>query len=480
MLSPADRIPKTEKLAYGIGALVNNLMAAAMGTMSIVLNLGLGMNPAVVGTLMALPRLLDALTDPVMGYVSDHSRLRWGRRRPFIFVGALVSGAIFAGLWQMPAGHSEDFYFWFFLIGANLFYLGYTVFATPLIALGYEMTPDYNERTRLMGVSNFIGQFAWVVAPWFYAFMENDRFFPDSATGARWLAVYVGIFVALAGIVPAIFCRERMQAIAEKEETTTLAGSPPGGLGRTIADFFRGFATTMRFRPFLLLCGATFLVFNGFMLVSAFTSYVIIYYVYSGDKDLGAQLMGWNGTFSAVCTFGVIVLSTWLGTHIGKKRTFFLCTGLSVLGYLLKWFCYSQTNPFLILLPTPLISFGLGALFTLMGSMVADVCDLDELHTGQRREGMFGAVFWWVVKLGMALALALSGYALNFTGFDVALGGGQSGETLFLMRLLDVGVPALASLLAIALVVFYPLTEAAARKVRAELEARRGRAAPAA
>ena len=144
MLSPADRIPKTEKLAYGIGALVNNLMAAAMGTMSIVLNLGLGMNPAVVGTLMALPRLLDALTDPVMGYVSDHSRLRWGRRRPFIFVGALVSGAIFAGLWQMPAGHSEDFYFWFFLIGANLFYLGYTVFATPLIALGYEMTPDYN------------------------------------------------------------------------------------------------------------------------------------------------------------------------------------------------------------------------------------------------------------------------------------------------------------------------------------------------
>ena len=92
---------------------------------------------------------------------------------------------------------------------------------------------------------------------------------------------------------------------------------------------------------------------------------------------------------------------------------------------------------------------------------------------------MFGAVFWWVVKLGMALALALSGYALNFTGFDVALGGGQSGETLFLMRLLDVGVPALASLLAIALVAFYPLTEAAAREVRAQLEARRGRAAPA-
>jgi len=479
VLSPADRIPPIRKLAYGVGALVNNLLAAAMGTMSIVLNLGLGMDPAVVGTLMALPRLLDALSDPVMGYISDHSRSRWGRRRPFIFAGALVSGAIFAGLWQLPAGHSQDFYFWYFLIGANLFYLGYTVFATPLIALGYEMTPDYNERTRLMGVSNFLGQFAWVVAPWFFAFMENDRFFPDAPTGARWLAVYVGVFVALAGVVPAIFCRERMQAIAEAEDRTAHGGAARGGLGRTVADFFRGFATTMRFRPFLLLCGATFLVFNGFMLVSAFTSYVIIYYVYGGDKDLGAQLMGWNGTFSAVCTFGVIALATWLGTHLGKKRTFFLCTGLSVFGYLLKWFCYSSTNPYLLLLPTPFIAFGLGALFTLMGSMVADVCDLDELQTGQRREGMFGAVFWWVVKLGMALALALSGYALNFTGFDVALGGAQSAQTLFLMRLLDVGVPALTSLLAIILVAFYPLTESAAREVRTKLEARRGRPAPA-
>ncbi|NBQ64370.1 MAG: MFS transporter, partial [Verrucomicrobia bacterium] len=113
-------------------------------------------------------------------------------------------------------------------------------------------------------------------------------------------------------------------------------------------------------------------------------------------------------------------------------------------------------------------------------SMVADVCDFDELQTGQRREGMFGAVFWWVVKLGMALALALSGYALNFTGFDVNLGSGQSERTLFLMRLLDIGVPALTSALAILLVAAYPLTEAMAHEVRTQLEKRRGRAGAAA
>jgi GPH family glycoside/pentoside/hexuronide:cation symporter len=170
----ADRLGVLERLAYGLGGLVNNLLGAAIGMMAIVLNLGLGMNPAVVGTLMALPRLTDALTDPLMGYISDHTRSRWGRRRPYIFVGAISAGLVFALLWQLPAGHGERFYFWYFLVGSVIFYLAYTVYATPWVALGYELTPDYNERTRLMGVSNFLGQFAWVAVPWFYAFMEND------------------------------------------------------------------------------------------------------------------------------------------------------------------------------------------------------------------------------------------------------------------------------------------------------------------
>ena len=77
-----DRIPFLLKLVYGFGAFVNNILAAAIGGMIIVLNLGLGMNPALVGLLGALPRLTDALTDPLMGYISDNSRTRWGRRRP--------------------------------------------------------------------------------------------------------------------------------------------------------------------------------------------------------------------------------------------------------------------------------------------------------------------------------------------------------------------------------------------------------------
>jgi GPH family glycoside/pentoside/hexuronide:cation symporter len=105
---PEDRVPMAHRLIYGLGGFVNNLLAAAIGGMMIVLNLGLGMNPALVGLLGALPRLTDALTDPLMGYISDHTKSRWGRRRPYIFAGAIIAGVIYAFLWQLPVGQSEN------------------------------------------------------------------------------------------------------------------------------------------------------------------------------------------------------------------------------------------------------------------------------------------------------------------------------------------------------------------------------------
>ena len=89
--APQDRIPFPKKVVYGFGAFVNNMLADAIGRMVIVLNLGLGMNPALAGLVAALPRLTDALTDPAMGFISDKTRSRWGRRRPYIFVGAIAA-----------------------------------------------------------------------------------------------------------------------------------------------------------------------------------------------------------------------------------------------------------------------------------------------------------------------------------------------------------------------------------------------------
>jgi GPH family glycoside/pentoside/hexuronide:cation symporter len=464
-----DRVSFGQKFAYGLGSIVNNLLGSAIGYMSIVLNVGLGMNPALVGTLQAIPRLTDAFTDPIMGYISDNSRSKYGRRRPFIFVGAIGVGLIFALMWQLPPGRSELFYFGIFLTGSIIFYLFYTIYATPWVALGYELTEDYHERTRVQGVTNFMGQIAWIILPWFYAFMENDRIFSNSVQGARTLAIMIGILVIVLGVMPAIFTRERYIQKDGKGKTDIALK----GIWHNIVVFFSGLGTTLKNREFLKLAVGTFFMFNGMMLVGAFSSYIIIFYVSGGDNDLGARYIGLFGTINTISTFTAILFLTWLSTKIGKRKTFMLAASSTMIGSLLKWFSYDPMAPWKVLLPAPLIAIGMGGLFTLMGSMMADVCDLDELKTGKRREGMYSSIYWWTVKLGMSLAFALSGFLLNKTGYLVDLGGAQSSSTFFQMRVIDILVPAACAAIAILSVKMYKITEDRSYEIRKLLQEKR-------
>ena len=334
--------------------------------------------------------------------------------RPFIFIGALLAGIIFALMWQLPEGHSQAFYFLDLYDVASILplFLAYTVYATPFVAFGYEMTPDYHERTRLHAFVNTVGQLAWLGVPWFYAIMASSLF-RDTVHGARVLAIWVGAIVAILGIIPAIFCKERFasapKVVAKKS------------FWKNMAEFFKGLGTTLKCKPFVKLCGATFLVFNGFQLGMSFSIYVMIYYLFNGSDSDAGKLLGWFGMLTSIATLGVIPLTGWIGTHIGKQRTFLITISLSLVGYALKWVGYNPVHPYWLLFAAPFVAFGTGSLFTLMGSMISDVCDYDELKTRQRREGVFGAIYWWMVKVGMALAGLLTGIMLKASGFDVAL-----------------------------------------------------------
>jgi len=646
--APEDRISLKQKSAYAVGMLVNNLQAAALPAMVVILNLGLGMDVLWVGLIGAIPRIFDAISDPMVGYISDHTQTRWGRRRPFIFGGAIVAGLLFALMWQLPAGYvdvvaktpvkphqtlapnemdavyndaggailnvdaeqqpnadfvfygpetlaletgpalaanldgfpqvevnvdlpevqsfrvvfdeagvadssskvfdtsggddgesytidltldqSEDAkghlykfqlsdltlntaygnqngnnrldtqalksislhltglkesgvatihsvklrksqgffvrYFWYFLAMSILFFLAYTVFATPFVAFGYEMTADYHERTRLHAFANTVGQLAWLGVPWFYAIMSSSLF-RDRVHGARTLAIAVGAIVAVFGLVPAIFCRERKTvAPVEKDKK---------GVWENTAEFLKGIKTTFKCSPFVKLCGATFLVFNGFQLGMSFSIYVMIYYLFNGNNPAAGKLMGTFGTLTAIFTLCVIPLTAWIATRIGKRKTFLITISLSIAGYAIKWVGYNPDHPYWLLFAAPLVAFGTGSLFTLMGSMISDVCDYDELQTHQRREGVFGAIYWWMVKVGMALAGLLTGVLLKTSGFDVALGAGQADRTLFLLRVFDVGVPIITSAIALWIIATYTITEKKAHEIRTELENRRGK-----
>ncbi len=478
--APADRIPFFQKVVYGIGSFVNQFQAAAIGQLIVVLNVGLGVNPALVGWIGAVPRFIDAFSDPLIGYSSDNTRTAFGRRRPWIFFGAIASGILLALMFQLYKGHSEVYYFGYVLAIQILFVIAFACYSIPWIALGYEMTPDYHERTRLQAFANFIAQPVWMLAPWIFSIMSNKSYFPDIVAGARTLAIIVGGFILVGGVLPAIFNKEIYGNLPKPQKEK--------GYGNVIKDLLHNCATAFKCGPFVKLCAVTFLIFNGFMLASSFTFYVICFYVYGGSQPSGATsamdamwhsggtLIGLFGTFSSVCAFGAISLTAWISSKVGKRKAFLLTMSLAVIGYGLKWVGYNPAHPYLLLIAAPFLAFHLGALFTIVPSMVADVCDYDELQCGTRREGMFSGIYWWIQKLGMAGASVVGGYLLNWTGFNIALGIGQSSHALFYMRVFDVGIPIVTTLVAIYIIATFEVSEDKAYEIRKQLEAKRGKA----
>jgi GPH family glycoside/pentoside/hexuronide:cation symporter len=197
--------------------------------------------------------------------------------------------------------------------------------------------------------------------------------------------------------------------------------------------------------------------------------------MFNGDYGAAGNWPAWFSTITAVTTaFLVIPIVSWLADKFGKRKAFIISTALSIVGYILKWWGFSPENPWLIFMPIPFMAFGLGGLFTLMMSMTADVCDLDELRNGMpRKEGTFGAIYWWMVKLGQAIALVLGGLVLELVGFDQNAAT-QTVETMTNLRIADIVIPAATAGLAIWVMFTYDLTEEKARKIQQELVERRG------
>ena len=468
--APEDRVPFGQKVAYGIGMLGNQMFPAALAVFMVVLVKGLGFPPLLWGLLFFLPRILDAITDPIMGFISDNTRSRWGRRRPYIFLGAIITGLSYVVMWQLYEGNSLVFNFTYFLVMSLVFYVGLTIFATPYVAMGYEMSRDFHERTRLMAVAQWIGQWAWVIVPWFWPLIYNPDLYESAAAGVRSLGIWVGFACMGLALVPAIFVKSKPTTGADNLQELSRRN-----LKENLRVFSQGFRTAFSCVPFRKLCLATFLVFNSFQTIAAFSFFIIVYYLFGGDAGAAGSWPAWFGTASALCScFLVIPLITFVSQRIGKRNTFLLSQSVSIVGYALFWWFFQPDHPMMMLVPLPLFAFGIGGLFTLMTSMTADVCDLDELNTGARREGTFGAIYWWMVKFGFAVAGGLSGLIMSLVGFvpdaSVQAPGAMTG-----MRIAYSLVPITGALLAIWVMRNYDVTEERAYEIRAELEKRRGK-----
>ncbi|MEN0002875.1 MAG: MFS transporter [Bacteroidota bacterium] len=466
--SNSGKVSFGDKVAFGFGMLANQMFPAVLGIFMVVLVQDLGFPGWMWGILFFLPRVFDSITDPVMGFISDNTRSRWGRRRQYVMLGAIIMGVSFVIMWQLYRENGINYNFTYFLLWSFLFYLGLTIFSVPYVAMGYEMSNDFHERTNIMAVAQWIGQWAWVIAPWFWVVMYDQGWFPSADVATRELAIGVGIVCMLFAMVPAIFLKS--ESTLDKEEYAPLTFST---IGSSLGEIVRGFVEAFKCKPFVKLCVSTFFIFNAFNTIAAFSFFIIVWYLFSGDAGAAGVWPTLFGSLGAlVTTFLVIPIVAWMSKNMGKKKAFMLSQGISLFGYILLWFLFIPGKPYMFIFALPFFSFGIGSLFTIMMSMTADVIDLDELNYGVRREGVFGAIYWWMVKFGFAIAGLLSGVIMSVVGFDPEAAT-QTEEAISGLRAFYSGLPILGTMIAMYFMRNYDITEERANEIRAALEKRK-------
>ncbi len=462
------KIPMGQKIAFGLGMLANQMFPAALGIFMVVLVENLGMPSWMWGVLFFVPRIVDAFFDPIMGFVSDNTKSVWGRRRQYVFIGSIIMGIAFMIMWQLYREDSVMYNFAFFLTWSLIFHIGLSIFSVPYVAMGYEMSDDFHERTSIMAISQWIGQWAWVIAPWFWVVMYDPSWFPNADTATRTLAIWVGIIFMILAMVPAVFIKSKSTEFDDSLEPLTFR-TIGGSLKEILISFKEAFAN----KPFRKLCIATFFIFNAFNTVAGFTFFIVVYYLFNGDTaaaGIWPTLFGCGGALAT--TFIVIPIVAWIAKKMEKKKAFLICQGISIFGYILLWFLFIPGKPYMFIFALPFFSFGIGSLFTLMMSMTADVCDMDELESGKRREGVFGAIYWWMVKFGFAIAGLLTGIIMSVVAFKAGAPTQPEGAVTGL-RIFFSGVPILGTLIAMWVMRNYDLTEEKARGIKKELDARK-------
>jgi GPH family glycoside/pentoside/hexuronide:cation symporter len=482
------------KVAAGTGESVINIGINLPANFAFpIYNLVLGVSPTLLGIAMMIPRIWDGFIDPIMGSISDNSTNRFGRRRPYMFIGGLLTAFAVLLLCMFPRNmhevlgdgqmwgysHGDLFYAGYLLVMSIIFYTFMTVFAVPYGALTMELTSDYGERTRVMSFRTFFTYLSGMLIGWLYAIAEWD-IFKDPVTGAKdavrgsyAVGVILVIVLLVASMLPTFLVKEPF--VAEKRKQAKI-------------PVLQGLKETLKVPAFLLIVSAYTIGFLGVIMVLGLGRYVGFFHVYGGDLGLGAVVQGYAHTCAVLTGILATIVINRLAHKVEKKLLLIGALSISFCGGLLSWWLYTPALPtsswavpftgVVIRLHPLAFSYmmiwpGLAGLLILSSSMIADLCDFDELKTGRRREGMYWAVFNWIQKTAISIALLFSGVILDMTGFDATLAA-QSERTIFLMRLNYMIVVCGGVGLAALLVACIPLNRQKMMVVQKELESRRG------
>jgi GPH family glycoside/pentoside/hexuronide:cation symporter len=478
--------------AWGIGVISSYFMYEQFYLIKNIHTTVFKISPWIVGAILALPRLVDGFLDPLIGHWSDNMRSRWGRRRPFMFFSAIIGAGLASSMFWMSPDWPQWLKAVFLACSAVTLFTVLGTYDMSHIALGYELSEEYANRSRIQAIKGVyhsmvamvggyviwmagslpvIGDFVfggvhsafgflWGLvgsAPpscwnWWLSWRESVR---SEVTGFRVVSAVISALIFLAVFFPVLWTRERYVKI-----------------NRTHVNLWKALKATFRCRPFVVILIINFTRTTGSLSRDLFF-YIGTYSVCFGDKAAYSKVMGGH---TAVVSF-LMALILWPLTKpitrlIGKRAAFIGGAGIAVVsalglpfvavpGNLWGWFFYN-----LAFAPVNRI------LGTASDGIMPDICDLDELAYGERREGLFTAVQAFASKMEISVMSILTGVFLSWTGFNADFGAQQPQWVVDRMRMLAFIPLIVIAVIAFAMSWFMPLTAKMMEKVRAELDAR--------
>ncbi|HRF48367.1 MAG TPA: MFS transporter [Anaerolineales bacterium] len=437
--APARRIPLGQKLSYSAGGFAITLLisSTAIFLLNFYTDVAL-VPPAIASSALLIGKVWDTINDPLMGWMSDRTRSRHGRRRVYLIYGALPLVLTTILLFSVPRGLDSLWAFIWIALTYTAFDTLFTLISVPYNALGAELTDDYDERTSLMAVGAIGTVLGYVLGG--VATRSIVGLFTDPSVG--YLAVG-GIFGGLAGLAMALVAWR----VREPRRTGASDTQP----------LLRAMRATLSNGPFTTLLTAFSLARLGFTLLQTMLVYHVTY-VLGGLLPVETVLLILFVIIGAGVPVWKRVADRW-----GKAVGYGLGIGLSAIGVLGLFFAGPE-QPLMIYALIGITGLGMSAHWVLPWAMLPDV--VEAAPEGAREAGVYYGVYGLSDKIMRTIGITLPGYALQAAGYvpNVA----QGAESLLAIRVLFALAPAVFLFLAVPVLLRYPLDRRAHRALRAE------------
>jgi len=461
-----DKLPLSTKLAYGAGdfgpAVTANILAFFL--LFFFTNVA-GLAAGLAGSILMLGKIWDAVNDPMVGYLSDRTRSRWGRRHSWMIFGAIPFGIFFYLQWIVPRFNpnpaiNQWWLFGYYILIAVLFNTAYTAVNLPYTALTPELTKDYNERTSL---NSF--RFLFSIGGSILSLVLAQIIFALVKDSEQQYAM-LGLGCAILSVLPIYWCvwgtRSRVMAAERERLATENSDALP---------FKEQLRIAFSNRPFLYVIGIYFCSWLAVQVTAAIIPYFVVNWMGLTEADFIRITL-------VVQSTAIVMLFVWsaVSRRFGKKAVYFMGMSLWIIAQAGLFFLRPGQIGLMYLLAV-MAGFGVATAYLIPWSMVPDVIELDELQTGQRREGVFYAFMVLLQKVGLAFGLFLLSQGLAWSGFVERVAGQPAAQqptsALFAIRVAIGPLPTISLLLGLVLAYFYPITQAVHAEIMLKLQERK-------